>query len=90
MNLNLLGTDSQSSPGMKLKHFMDIFDCKNIVHEPTCYAANKPTLIDIIIKKCSQTSAKTITCNTSLGDYHYMAVSVLKNMRAYIKNREVT
>ena len=78
LNLNLLDADTESSPGMKLNNFMDIFDCTNVVREPTCYAANKPTLIDVIITNCSQKFAKTITCNTSLSDYHYMVVSVLK------------
>ena len=34
--------------------------------------------------------AKTITCNTSLSDYHYMVISVLKTHAPCIKNREVT
>ena len=88
LNLNLLDTDSESSPGMKLNNLMDIFDCKNIVHEPTCFAANKPTLIDVIITNCSQKFAKTITCNTSLSDYHYMVVSVLKKHAPCIKKTE--
>ena len=88
LNLNMLDTDSESSSGMKLNNLMDIFDCKNI--EPTCFAANKPTLIDVIITNCSQKFAKTITCNTSLSDYHYMVVSVLKKHAPCIKNREVT
>ena len=53
LNLNLFDTDSESSPEMKLNNLMDIFDCKNIVHVPTCFAANKPTLIDVIITNCS-------------------------------------
>ena len=86
LNLNLLDKDTESSPGMKLNNFMDIF----VVREPTCYATNNPTLIDVIITNCSQTFAKTLTCNTSLSDYHYMVVSVLKKHAPLIKNREVT
>ena len=90
LNLNLLDKDTGSSPGMKLNNFMDIFDFKNVVREPTCYATNNPTLIDVIITNCSQKFAKTLTCNTSLSDYHYMVVSVLKKHAPCIKNREVT
>ena len=86
LNLNLLDTDSESSPGMKLNNFMDIVDCKNIIHEPTCYAANKPTLTDVIITNFSQKFAKTITGNASLSDYHYMVVNVLEKHEPCIKN----
>ena len=93
LNLNLLDTDSdidtESSPGMKLINSMDIFDFKNIVHQPTCYAANKPTMIDVIITNCFRKFAKTITCNTSLSDYHYMVVSVLKSMRPVSKTERL-
>ena len=68
---------------------MDILTVKNIVHEPTCCVANTPRLIDVIITNWSQKFAKTITCNTSLSDYHYMVVSVLKKHAPCIKNREV-
>ena len=34
LNLNLLDMKSESSPGMKLKNFMDIFDCQNMVRDP--------------------------------------------------------
>ena len=85
LNLNLLDQDTESSPGMKLNNFMDIFDFKNVVREPTCYATNNPTLIDVIITNCSQKFAKTLTCNTSLSDNHDMVVSVLKKHAPCIK-----
>ena len=80
LNLNLLDMKSESSPGMKLKNFMDIFYCQNMVRDPTCFAGNEPTSIDVIITNNGNKFAKTIACNTGLSDHHYMVASALKNM----------
>ena len=80
LNLNLLDMRSESSPGMKLKNCMAIFDCQNMVRDPTCFAGNEPTSIDVIITNNGNKFAKTIACNTGLSDHHYMVASALKNM----------
>ena len=54
LNLNLLDMRSESSPGMKLKNFMDIFDCQNMVRDPTCFAGNEPISIDGLSKQWKQ------------------------------------
>ena len=90
LNLNLLDVKSEASPGIKLNNFMDIFYCKNLVKERTCYAGNEPSLIDVIITNCSKKLSKTIRCNTSLSDHHYMAIGVLKRHASCVKNRYIT
>ena len=90
LNLNLLDIEADSSSGRKLQTFMDIFDCKNLVKEPTCFAGNIPTLIDVIITNCSKKFAKTITLSTGLSDHHNMVVGTLKRHAPSIQNREIT
>ena len=90
LNLNLLDMRSESSPGMKLKNFMDIFDCQNMVRDPTCFAGNEPTSIDVIITNNGNKFAKTIACNTGLSDHHYMVASALKKHAPCVKNTDIT
>ena len=90
LNLNLLDMRSESSPGMKLKNFMDIFDCQNMVRDPTCFAGNEPTSIHVIITNNGNKFAKTIACNTGLSDHHYMVASALKKHAPCVKNTDTT
>ena len=69
---------------------MDIFDCQNMVRDPTCFAGNEPTSIDVIITNNGNKFAKTIACNTGLSDHHYLVASVLKKHDPCVKNTDIT
>ena len=62
-----------------LKEFLNLFDFKNLVKEPTCYKnPDNPRLIDLIITNRSNMFQNTINIETGLSDFHLMTVSVLK------------
>ena len=62
-----------------LKEFLNLFDFKNLVKEPTCYKnPDNPRLIDLIITNRSNMFQNTINIETGLSDFHLMTVTVLK------------
>ena len=71
------GFNSQPDDNV-LKEFLDLFDFKNLVKEPTCYKnPRNPRLIHRIITNRPKMFQNT-NVETRLSDFHMMTVTVLK------------
>ena len=59
--------------------FSDTYDLKNLIKEPTCYKnPNKPSCIDLILRKKLQSFQHSSVMETGLSDFHKMTVTVMK------------
>ena len=62
-----------------LGYFLDEFQAKNLVKEPTCFKnPDNPSCVDLFITNSYRSFQNTITVNTGLSDFHKMTVTVLK------------
>ena len=61
--------DQNKKPEM-FNDFLDIFGISNLIHEPTCFKSDTPTLIDLILTDTPGRVANTININTGLSDFH--------------------
>ena len=61
-----------------LQNFLNTYSMKNIVKEPTCYKAETPRYIDLILTNRNQSVQHTTAIETGLSDFHKMIVTVLK------------
>ena len=62
----------------QIRTFMNSYDLKNLVKEPTCFRANNPRCIDLILTNRYRSFQHTTTFETCLSDFHKMIVTVLK------------
>ena len=59
--------------------FSDTYDLKNLIKEPTCYKnPNKPSCIDLTLRKKLQSFQHSSVIETGLSDFHKMTVTVMK------------
>ena len=59
--------------------FSDTYDLKNLIKEPTRYKnPNKPSCIDLILRKKLQSFQHSSVMETGLSDFHKMTVTVMK------------
>ncbi len=59
--------------------FLNQYDCKNLVRDPTCYknVAN-PSCIDLLITNSPRSFQTTKVINIGCSDFHKMSITVLK------------
>ena len=62
----------------EIKTFMDIYQLKNLIKEPTCFKSDNPTCIDLILTNTSSSFQNSGTIETGLSDFHCIVVTVLK------------
>ena len=62
----------------QIRTFMNSYDLKNLVKEPTCFRADNPRCIDLILTNRYRSFQHTTTFETGLSDFHKMIVTVLK------------
>ena len=62
----------------QLKNFLNLYSLKNLVHEPTCYKSQTAKCIDLVLTNRNRSVQRTTTVETSLSDFHYMVVTVIK------------
>ena len=68
----------------QIRTFINTYDLKNLVKEPTCFKADNPRCIDLILTNRYRSFQHTTTFETGLSDFHKMIVTVLKT--AYTKS----
>ena len=62
----------------EIKAFMEIYQLKNLIKEPTCFKSDNPKCIDLILTNRSSSFQNSGTIETGLSDFHSMIVTVLK------------
>ena len=78
-NFIIMGDFNSEPKDNALIDFLNLFNFKNLVKEPTCYKnPENPRLIDLIITNRSKMFQNTINVETGLSDFHLMTVTVLK------------
>ena len=76
--------DFNAEPSEKaMSDFLDIYNLKNLVKNPTCF--KNPTCIDLILTNKRKSFQPCVLLETGISDFHKMVVTVLKQ---YIKKKE--
>ena len=60
-----------------MKNFYQIYGCKNIVKDKTCFK-NPPTCIDLMITNRPKSFQNSEVTETGLSDFHKMSLTVTK------------
>ena len=62
-----------------MKNFCQIYGCKNIVKDKTCFKnPRNPTCIDMIITNRPKSFQESEVVETGLSDFHKMSLTVMK------------
>ena len=62
-----------------MKHFCQIYGCKNIVKDTTCFKNPiNPTCIDLIVTNRPKSFQESEVIETGLSDFHKMILTVMK------------
>ena len=73
-----LGDFNAEETNDDLQNLLNIYSLKNLVKEPTCYKAEPPKCIDLILTNRNQSMQNTTTIETGLSDFQKMIATVLK------------
>ena len=77
ININSLVKDSR---GFKnLQTFCDTYDLTNLVKIATCFQADTPTSLDLILTNKSKSFIKTQSVTTGLSDHHSMVTTMFRS-----------
>ena len=69
-----------NSSNSSLIKFCDMYNLKNLIHEPTCYKnAENPSIIDLILTNCEHCFHHSSTIETGLSDFHKMIITIMKS-----------
>ena len=77
-NFMLFGDFNAVETDQEVIDFMNLFDLKNLVREPTCFKSNNPRCIDLMLTNRGRNIQQTTAIETGLSDFHKMVVTVLK------------
>ena len=77
-NFMLVGDFNAVETDQEVIDFMNLFDLKNLVREPTCFKSNNPRCIDLMLTNRGRNFQQTTAIETGLSDFHKMVVTVLK------------
>ena len=62
-----------------LKHFLELYNLRNLVNEKTCFKSlQNPTCIALFLTNCNMSFQHTQAISTGLSDNHKMILTVLK------------
>ena len=75
-NFMFLGDFNAEETDEYLQNFFNTYSMKNLVKEPTCYKAETPRCIDLILTNRNQSMQHTTAIETGLSDFHKMIVTV--------------
>ena len=62
----------------QIRFFVNRYDLKYLVREPTCFGADNPRCIDIILTNRYRSFQHTTTSETGHSEFHKLIVAVLK------------
>ena len=77
-NFMFVGDFNAVETEQEINDFMNLFDLKNLVREPTCFKSSSPRCIDLILTNRGRNFQQTTAVETGLSDFHKMVVTVLK------------
>ena len=78
-NIIILGDFNSEPTETHMKEFINTYDLKNLVKEPTCYKNPlNPSCIDLILTNRCMSFQNTTTVETGLSDFHRMTITVMK------------
>ena len=77
-NFILVGDFNAVETDQEINDFMNLFDLKNLVREPTCFKSGNPRCIDLILTNRGRNFQQTTAVETGLSDFHKLVVTVLK------------
>ena len=78
-NFTLMGNFNVESSDANMKDFCQIYGCKNIVKDKTCFKNPiNPTCIDLIITNRPKSFQESEVIETGLSDFHKMSLTVMK------------
>ena len=74
-----MGDFNDKTNYVTMKNFYQIYGCKNIVKDPTCFENPiNPTCIDLIITNRPKSFQESEVIKTGLSDFHKMSLKVMK------------
>ena len=74
----LVGDFNAVETDQEVIDFMNLFDLKNLVREPTCLKSSNPRCIDLMLTNRGRNFQQTTAIETGLSDFHKMVVTVLR------------
>ena len=78
-NFSLLGDLNLELTESAVKDFCEIYSCKNLIKENTCFKNPlKPSCIDLIITNRPKSFQNSVTVETGLLDFRKMTLTVMK------------
>ena len=78
-NLLLLGDFNSEINDISMREFMDTYNLKSLIKEPTCFkSALNPSCIDLILTNQKNSFQNSTAIETGISDFHKMTVTVLK------------
>ena len=78
-NIILMGDFNCDPADLEVIEFCELFNLKNLIHEPTCFkSTTNPTCIDLILTNRKRSFQNTCIVETGLSDFHKMTLTVLK------------
>ena len=74
-----MGDFNDGTNYVTMKNFCQIYSCKNIVKDPTCFENPiNPTCIDLIITNRPKSFQESEVIKTGLSDFHKTSLKVMK------------
>ena len=77
ININTLQKNSRGFK--KLKEFCDSYDLKNLINAATCFQAENPTSLDLILTNKTRSFIKSKSVTTGISDHHSMVTTMLRS-----------
>ena len=77
-NFITLGDFNIEEKQEEIKMFMELYQLKNLIKEPTCFKSDYPKFIDLIITNRPSSFQSSGMIETGLSDFHSMIVTILK------------
>ena len=78
ININSLQKDSGSYK--KLKTFCDTYDLSNLIKVATCFQADVPTSLDLILTNKPRSFINTKSVTTGISDHHSMITTMFRSI----------
>ena len=77
-NFIVLGDSTIKEKQEEIKTFMEIYQLKILIQQPTCFKSDNPKCIDLILTNRPSSFQNSGTIETGLSDFHSMIVTILK------------
>ena len=77
-DININSLNKNSSTFKKLDTFSDTFSLHNLIKSPTCFQAEVPTSIDVMLTNKNRSFINTNVITTGLSDWHGMVTTMTR------------